>query len=472
MRPVETVDLIVRHALLITQDDERRVFEDGALAVRDGKIAAIGVTAEIDDQFTATTTLDATGRALFPGLLNTHTHLFQSAVKGLGEDMAVEQWVQAVTFPTAQAMNPEEAYLLALVSCLENLRSGATCVVDFMYPLRDPALHEAVIRALLDSGLRGRYTRTINDSGQEVGVLPALIQPAEETLAHAEELQRTYDGAANGRLDIGIAIGSIWGMTEAGLYAIRRIADRSRMRVTMHVNESPFDDISSRQRFGRDTVPMLAHTGLLGPDFLAVHCVHMDDEDIALFVEHQVPVAYNAVSNMYLGSGIAPITRMMEAGLTVGIATDGSGSNNCQDMLETLKFSALLQKVGLQNAGAVRAQTALDWATRGGARAMGLAAELGSLQPGKKADFFLLDPFTPKAIPVHDPVATLVYSAGQANVDTVVVDGKVLLAGGVFQHLDEAALLRAAQAAAQRLAARAGTERLLGKRARWRPAAP
>jgi 5-methylthioadenosine/S-adenosylhomocysteine deaminase len=467
---MQHVDLLVRNALIVTQDAQRTVIEHGALAVAGNTIAAVGTTAELDAQFVAASTIDAAGRALFPGMLNIHTHLFQSSVKGLGEDMAVEQWVQAVTFPTATAMTPDEAYLLSLVSCLENLRSGATTVLDFMYSLGDPAIHEAVLQALLDSGLRGQYTRTVYEPGAALKSTPALMQPAAEALAHARQLQRTYDGAGGGRLQIGLAVGVIWGMTEDGLFAVRRTADETGMRITMHVNETPFDDISSIECFGRPTIPMLAHTGLLGPDFLAVHCVHVSAEDILLFARHQVPIAYNAVSNMYLGSGIPPICAMMEAGLTIGIATDGSGSNNCQDMLETLKFSALLQKVGARNAAAVRAQTALDWATRDGARAMGLEAQVGSLEAGKRADFFLLNPYTPKAIPVHDPIATLTYSAGQANVDTVVVDGHRLMVEGVFQQLDEPALLRKAQAAAQQLALRAGTERLLDQRARWRPA--
>lgn len=296
---MQQADLLVRHALLITQDANRRTIDDGALAVVGNRIAALGPSDEIDAAYRASHVIDADGRALFPGLLNVHTHLFQSAVKGLGENMAVEQWVQAVTFPTAQALTPEDAYLAAMVSCLENLRSGATTVVDFMYPLRDPALHEAVIQAMIDSGLRGRYTRTINDSGAAAGVLPALIQPAKESLAHAKALQRQYDGAANGRIDIGLAIGVIWGMTAEGLVAVRRMADQTGMRITMHVNESPFDNLSAREHFGCNTVPMLAKCGLLGPDFLAVHCVHMTDEDLRLFVDHQVPVAYNAVSNMY-----------------------------------------------------------------------------------------------------------------------------------------------------------------------------
>ena len=469
MQEQAQIDLIVRHALIVTQDEQRSVIEDGALAVDGGAIVALGKTADIEQRFVAAKRIDASGRALFPGLLNIHTHLFQSAVKGLGEDMAVEQWVQAVTFPTAATMNAEEVYLLSLVSCLENLRSGATTVMDFMYGMRDPALHEAVIRAMVDSGLRGRYTRTIVDRGAEMGIPSAMVQPAEEALAHAQELQAAYDGAGDGRLDIGLAIGVIWGMTEEGLRAVRRVADATGMMITMHVNETPFDNIFAQEQWGLDTIPMLERTGVLGSDFNAVHCVHMTDEDIALFVQHGVSIAYCAVSNMYLGSGIPPMTRLADAGLRIGIAADGSGSNNCQDMLETLKFSALLQKVGQRNAGSVLAQQALDWATRDGARALGLGAQVGSLAPGMKADFFLLDPFTAKAIPVHDPVATLVYSAGQANVDTVVVDGRVLMEDGRFTHLDEAALLRETQRAAQHLARRAGTERLLATRASWRP---
>ena len=144
-------DLLIRHALIVTQDDQHRTIDDGALAVIGNRIAALGPTAEIDAAYTAARVIDAAGRALFPGLLNIHTHLFQSSVKGLGEDMAVEQWVNAVTFPTVAAIDPEETYLLAMVSCLENLRSGATTIMDFMYSVRDPALHDAVIQAMIDS---------------------------------------------------------------------------------------------------------------------------------------------------------------------------------------------------------------------------------------------------------------------------------------------------------------------------------
>ena len=467
-------DLLVQHALVVTQNEQREIIADGAVAVQAGRLVAIGPTAEVAAQYSAARTIDARQQALFPGLINTHTHLFQSAVKGLGEDMAVEQWVQAVTFPTAVNMSQEEVYLFSLVSCLENLHSGVTTIVDFMYPLSDPRLHEAVIRAMVDSGLRGRYTRMVNDAGAEAGIRPQLIQPAEVPLAHVAELIERHHGLPGGRLDIGLAVGAIWGISEAGLRAVRRFASAHGVPITMHVNESVFDNASSLDRFGRGTIPMLAHTGLLGPDLLAVHCVNMSAEDIALFAKHDVKVSYNAVSNMYLGSGIAPIPAMASAGLTISLGTDGSGSNNCQDMLETLKFSALLQKAAARDASVVSAQTTLDWATRGGARALGRESELGSLEIGKRADFFLVSPYTAKATPVHDPLATLVYSAGQANVVTTVVDGVVLLENGACCQLDEAALLQETQRAAQSLSQRCGTDQLLGARGRacWWPATP
>ncbi len=215
---------------------------------------------------------------------------------------------------------------------------------------------------------------------------------------------------------------------------------------------------------------MLADMGLLSRDFLAVHCVHMDERDLELLAEHEATISYNPVSNMYLGSGVPPIVRMSELDLPIGLATDGSGSNNSQDMLETLKFGGLLQRVATEDASVADAQTSLDWATRQGAEALRMDGKIGRLEPGYKADFFLVDPFTPKAAPVHDPLATLVYSSGQANVVTVVANGQVLLEEGSFQHLDEASILADAQASAEDLAQRAGTSHLLKGR-RWRPRA-
>jgi 5-methylthioadenosine/S-adenosylhomocysteine deaminase len=459
------IDLLLTHGVIVTQDDQRRVIQDGAVAIRGDRIVAVGTTADLAARFQPAEVVDLSGQAVFPGLINTHTHLFQVSVKGLGEDMPVQDWVRAVTAPTAIHIQPDEMYLFGLTGCLEQIRSGVTTLVDMSYAAYTFALHEANIRAISDSGLRGRYSSIISDFGEEYGVLPALIKPIERFLGEYSELLSRYP--AGDRMGIWLAIGAPWTVTDRGMRETRAFADRTGTRLVMHVLENAVDNLLCRQRNGINIVPYLAETGFLGPDLLAIHCVAADDTDIALFARHGVKVSYNPVSNMYLGSGIPPMMRMAAAGLTIGIGTDGAGSNNSQDMIESLKFAALLQKVAARDASVVYAQTILDWATRGGAEILGLADEIGSLEASKKADLFVLAARSPKIVPAHDPVTTLVYSAGEGDVTMTVAEGKVLMRDGVIQHLDERDLLARCQAAALQLADRCGSN---GRVTRpWRP---
>ena len=195
---------------------------------------------------------------------------------------------------------------------------------------------------------------------------------------------------AGDRMGIWLAIGAPWTITDRGLRETRAFADRTGTPLVMHILENDVDNVLCRERNGMNIVPYLAETGFLGPDLLAIHCVAVDERDIELFAEYGVKVSYNPVSNMYLGSGIPPMMRMAAAGLTISIGVDGAGSNNSQDMIESLKFAALLQKVAARDASVVDAQTILDWATLGGARVLGLEHEIGSLEAGKKADLFVL----------------------------------------------------------------------------------
>ncbi len=450
-------DLLLTHGLVVTQDPERRILTDAAIAISCDRIAAIGPTAALEARFLATRTIDLAGAAVFPGLINTHTHLFQVAVKGLGEDMPVQDWVRAVTAPTAIYVQPDEMYLFCLTGCLEAIRCGVTTLVDMSYAAHTFALHEANIRAMAESGLRARYSSIISDFGEEYGVLPALIKPIEQFLAEYAELLRRYP--VSDRMGIWLAIGAPWTVTDRGMAETRRFADRTGTPLVMHILENEVDNVLCRRRNGMDIVPYLAQTGFLGPDLLAVHCVAVNERDIELLARHRVKVSYNPVSNMYLGSGIPPMMRMAAAGLTIGIGTDGAGSNNSQDMIETLKFASLLQKVAVRDASVVDAQTILDWATLGGAEVLGLAHEIGSLEPGKKADLFVLAARSPKIVPAHDPVASLIYSAGEGDVVMTIADGRILMQDGVIQHVDEGEVLARCQAAAHALALRCGSSR-------------
>ncbi|HMQ54378.1 MAG TPA: amidohydrolase [Anaerolineae bacterium] len=462
---METIDLLLTHGVIVTQDDQRRIIQDGALAIRGDRIVALGSTAEIAAQYIAAETLDVAGSAVFPGLINTHIHLFQTGVKGLGEDMPVQDWVEVVTAPTAIHINPEEMYLFCLTGCLEQIHCGVTSLIEMSYAAHSFSLHEANIKAMTDSGLRSRYTTIISDFGEEYGVLPELIKPIEQFLAEYRQLLDRYP--VTDRLAVWLAIGAPWTITDEGLVAARAFSRQAGIPIVMHINENEVDNVLSQQRHGLNIVPYLAEVGFLGPDLLAIHCVISDETDIALFAKHDVKVSYNPVSNMYLGSGIAPILQMRDAGLTICLGTDGAGSNNSQDMIESLKIGALLQKVAAKDASVLDAQTVLDWATREAAKVMGLAGDIGSLEVGKKADLFVLAPNSAKIVPVHDPVTTLVYSAGEENVVTTIADGKILMKDRLIQHHDEAAILRQAQQAATALADRCGSNRKVTRR--WRP---
>jgi len=458
------IDLFITHGTIVTQNDAREVIEDGAIAVRGDRIVDIGPTARLTAQYTAVDTLDVRGSAVFPGLINTHIHLFQTGVKGLGEDMAVQDWVEVVTAPTAIHINPEEMYLFCLTGCLEQIHCGVTTVVDMSYAAHASTIHDANIKAMVDSGLRSVYSTIISDFGEEYGVLPELIKPIEQFLDEYAQLIDTYP--ASDRLAVWLAIGAPWTVTDRGLVKAREFTRRAGIPIVMHINENEVDNILSQKRHGKNIIPYLADVGFLGPDLLAIHCVNTDEVDLELLVEHDVKIGYNPVSNMYLGSGIAPIMKMAEAGLTICIGTDGAGSNNSQDMIESLKTGALLQKVAAKDASVVDAQTALDWATREAAKVVGLSEEIGSLEVGKKADMFVLAPNSARIVPVHDPVATLVYSSGEENVITTIADGRVLMKDGVIQHIDEPDILQRCQIAAQNLADRCGSNRKLKRH--WR----
>ncbi|MDZ4159787.1 MAG: amidohydrolase [Anaerolineaceae bacterium] len=452
---MEFADLLLTHALIVTQDDRRTIVPDGAIAIRGGRIQALGSTREIMERYDAKEKINLSGQIIFPGLINTHDHLFQVATKGLGEDLPVQDWVTVVTAPIAANITPQEMYLFCLTGCLELIHSGVTTVVDMSYMAHSFELHEENIRAMCESGLRSRYTTIISDFGRKYGILPELIKPIDWFIDEYDRLLQKYP--PEDRMTVWIAIGATWTITAHGLKKVLGFSRKTGTPMVMHVNENWLDNQSSRDRFGKNNIPYLAETGFLRPELLAIHCVDLDDTDIELFARHGVRVSYNPVSNMYLGSGIPPMMKMEQAGLTISLGVDGAGSNNSQDMIETLKAAALLQKVAARDASVVNAQQVLDWATRGGARTLGLEKEIGSLEEGKRADLFVVAPNTAKVVPIHDPVATLVYSCGEENVVMTLADGIILMRDRVIQHLDEKEIVQRCQQVGLALAERCGS---------------
>jgi len=335
-----------------------------------------------------------------------------------------------------------------------------------MYAHPRPNLSDAVIRAMTETGIRGVFVRGYLDTGQEYGVPPGLIQSIDEIMADCERLAKRYARGPDGRLTVWIGPCMIWACTEEGLRAAQRVAADLGVGLTMHVAETPFSVQNAMQRFGVGDLAVLERLGCLETHTLAVHCVYLNDRDLRILKARNAAVSHNPASNMYLASGVAPIPQMLMGGITVGLATDGPASNNNQNMIEALKFAALLHKVHTLDPTAITAEQAFEMATVGAARALGMEEDLGSLEPGKRADVVIADLRTVHASPVHHPVSALVYSAVGSEVDTVIIDGRVVMEEGRVLTVDEWALLREAQRAADDLLDRARIARPRDRR--WR----
>jgi 5-methylthioadenosine/S-adenosylhomocysteine deaminase len=254
---------------------------------------------------------------------------------------------------------------------------------------------------------------------------------------------------------------AIWGVTKEALTGSRALADELKTGITMHIAETPFEAEHCKATFGSKELDLYDSLGFLGSDLLGVHCVYLDDHDLKLVKSRGVKISHNAISNMYLSSGVAPVPRMLEMGITVGLGTDGAASNNNQDMLQLLKVSALLPKV--VHAGdptIITAEKVLEMATIDGARAIGAENEIGSIEKGKKADITIVDLNGVFVAPAHDPVSALVYSATSENITDTIVDGKILMRDRKLTALDEGKAIRAANAASEDLLKEAGLSQL------------
>ena len=449
------IDLLVRGAFLITMDSEKRIIPDAALAVDGVTILKIGPTRQLDDLYAPAKTIDAHGKFLFPGMVTTHTHLFQTLLKGLGRDKPLFEWLDSSVRRAYHLFDEQTIYYAALVGLIEAARSGVTTVTDFQYCHPQPGIDYSVVKAYEALGMRGVLSKAHCDvSGFPDEIRPAYVESEDDFFRETEQMCR--DLAGHSLVSMSLAPGIIWDLSRRGYERTRELAARRSIPITMHLNESPDDDEFSQRSYGKTTVEFLDDCGVLGPDFTAVHAVHMNDAGIAIFRERGVNVCHCPVSNMILASGVAPVREYLRRGIPVSLASDGAASNDSQNMLEVLKLTALLQKVHSGDAAAVSAAEVLEMATLGGARALQMQDRIGSLQEGKQADFFIFNPLVATSVPALDPVTSLVYSSAPSNIETTVVAGKPVLENNKICNLDEQEVLQTASRLARQLVRQAG----------------
>ncbi len=396
--------------------------------------------------------IDATLMAVMPGMVNAHTHLFQTFIRGLADDKPLLDWLKAAIWPVARCLTEEDAYLAAMLGLVENIRGGATSVIDHQYVHTEPGNDDGVFRAAEQSGVRFLNARGWADMNYH----PAFMESPDRIVAEMARLRERWHGQADGRLRLEFGPLIPWGCSDATMLRTRALAAEWGMGTHVHIAETRAEidmELASR---GMRHVEWLQSLGALGPDVQLVHSVWLSDAEIDMVEASGAVIIHCPVSNMYLASGVARVPEMHRRGIPIALATDGPGSNNNQDMLEALKTTCLLHKVNTLDAMILLPEDAIWMACRGGARAFGQPELIGSLEPGKKADVVLVDLNTPLAMPAHKPVSALVYNLAARDVDTVIVDGKVLMRGKRITVVDEAALLKESAAACARLFERAG----------------
>jgi len=447
--------LLIHNGWVLPCDgDMRQALRPGYVFVRGERIAAVEAGAPPEGLLlSADEIINAAGMAVIPGLVNAHTHLFQCFLRGLADDRPLLQWLAEATWPGGLAMTERDFYLAALLGCVENLKCGATSVLDQDYVQTSPRNMDAVAEAAERSGARVLLARGVGD---RTPYFAKFLESAETIMAETGRLIRRWNAGAASRVRVQFGPMIPWGCQIETLREIGRRARDWDVGVHIHVSESRDEVQMSLDEFGLTPVRWLDEIGVLDDRWQLVHCVWLTPEELDIVAGRGSLIVHCPVSNMYLASGIAPVGEWRRRSIPVALASDGPGSNNSQDMLEVLKTTACLQKVGSLDAQALLPADVLAMALHGGARAMRLDGQIGRLAPGALADIVLVALARPHIAPVHSAASALVYNANGNDVDTVIVGGQVLVREGKLTQFDEGRLVAECQAAAEGIIARAG----------------
>ncbi|MEU7203707.1 amidohydrolase [Streptomyces sp. NPDC045470] len=425
-------DLLVHGGTVLTVDAAGTVLADGAVAVRGGEIVAVGPAAELRASHRAAEEIDATGCLVLPGLVNTHTHLAMTLLRGHADDLDLQGFLGRVVPRENALLSPEAVTAGLRLAVAESVRGGVTTALDMYW------FHEAAERAARDAGWRLLSGPTFMDVPG-----PPDRMPYGNRMAWA---RGHLDGRAPspGTRPVVFAH-SAYTLDTAQLKDIAALAREHGALLHLHAAENANEVATVRERHGKRPVELLESLGLLGPDTLLAHAVELTATEIAALAATGTGVAHCPVSNLKLGSGVAPVPELLRQGVRVGLGTDGAVSSNSLDMVGALGMAALVHKAG-GDPTAVGAEQAVRMATIEGARALGLGGQLGSLEVGKRADLAVLDLGGTHLAPRHDPWSTLAYSARAGDVRDTVVDGRVLMRDRRLTTLDEAAVAAEAEA--------------------------
>ncbi|MFB3881484.1 MAG: amidohydrolase [Armatimonadota bacterium] len=417
---------LIQNATVVTMDDDHRLLPNADIAIAGASISGIYPAGQAPPAGQRQT-IDAAGMVALPGLINAHTHCAMTLLRGYADDMPLMPWLEKRIWPFEMKLQEEDVYWGTLLGIAEMIRAGVTCFNDMYH------YFEATARAVVDSGMRAVV------SGVLLGFLPNADELLDAAIAFASEWRDKGDG----RLVTMLGPHAPYTVADKFLARVVRGAKQAGVGVHIHVSETRGELDDSLRDHGRTPVQRLNDIGIFDArPVLAAHCVHLTDDDIALLASHRVGISHCPGSNMKLSSGVAPVPNLLAAGAIVGLGTDGPASNNNLDMLEEVRLAALLHKLEGKDPTLVPAYQALDLATRGSARALGIDDRVGQLKVGMKADIVLVDFQQPHLFPRHDVISHLVYAARAGDVRTVFINGAPVMRDGRLLTLDEDEIFR------------------------------
>jgi len=439
--------MLFENATIITMNPKREIIANGAVAVTGRDIVEVGKTNDLLEKYPSKKRFNCDGNVLMPGLIDTHVHLAQAMIRGCADDLGLLDWLIKRVWVLQGSYTEEDGAASAALCALEMIKSGTTSFVECM--LAEVYGFDGVAETIINSGMRAALGKIVMDlpsyAGSKNVMHPGMVEDGETSVANTLAAFDKWNGAAGGRIQVWFGARTPGGVTPELYDHISALARERDMGITVHLSEVREDLAYAASQGHRSPIEFAQAHGLLGPRSVLAHCVWTDQDDWHLMAETGTHVTHNPASNGKTATGIAPVHGMLAAGVNVTLGCDGGPSNNSYDMIRDMRLVSYLANLRQEEPTVVPAEAVLEMATINGARAMGIEDQAGSIEAGKKADFIVIDMDKPHLTPAPDPVSTIVYAAHGSDVETVVIDGQLLMESRKLLTLDEDAILNEAR---------------------------
>jgi cytosine/adenosine deaminase-related metal-dependent hydrolase len=453
--------ILIRDGYILTLNSKREIIRQGSVYIEDGTIKEVGRSEVLNDH-KADLVIDAKNKIVMPGLIDTHTHLAQALIRGCADDVSLVDWLKKYVWVLQGNFTKEDGRVSAELCMAEMIRTGTTSFIECMIHTRYG--FDGIAKAVERVGMRGALSKIIMDStgyADSADIMyPGMVEDADACLNETEQMYKKWHGKADGRIQVWYGLRSLGAVTPELFRDVARRTREKGTRMTMHLGEVVDDVRYVKENFGTNLTTFARDHDLLGPEMVFAHGIHFEDFELEALAESRSNISHCPASNMKLASGFAKVPQMLQVGVPISLGCDGGPSNNTYDMLREMRLAALIHKSYVADPLVVTAEQAIEMATLGGAVAMGIDDKVGSLEQGKLADIILVNLHELGLTPHTNPVSNLVYSGSGEYVDTVIVNGRLLMQNKRLLTLDEESIMRNAREHSTALMERAGIDNL------------